>query len=109
MIPLTWQRDYPGGDRQTARLGTIQVGAVIVSSPKQAQWITWLPNHHGSSLSQWKYVRTEEQAKAAVINAVTTWLNEAGILSLAERNRADAAHLPLFSEVPHKDVALTTD
>jgi hypothetical protein len=93
---ITWSQDYPGG-RWIARLGTIMVGAVIVADT-YAQWIEWLPYEHGSHLADWKYVKREDQAKHAVEQHVLQWLTSAGILDLAERDRADAKFLPLFSE-----------
>jgi hypothetical protein len=99
---LTWKRDYEGAARQVAYLGDIAVGAVICNEAdrkaRQAQWMTWLPNTRGSTILDWKWVKTEEQAISAVSAGVTDWLRTAGILSLAERDRADVGSLPLFSE-----------
>lgn len=99
---LTWKRDYEGAARQVAYLGEIAVGAVICNEAdrevRQAQWATWLPGPSGSAFYDWKWTKTEEQAIAAVVASVTDWLNRAGILSLAERDRASAAALPLFAE-----------
>ncbi len=110
---ITWHQDYPGGARQVARLGGIAVGAVICSDSdkkvRQAQWLTWLPGESGGNFSNWTWVKTEDAAKSAVSAEVTGWLKRAGILSLAERDRADAASLPLFSEPAQKDVAVTPE
>jgi hypothetical protein len=107
MIPITWHHDYPGSSRQVAKLGAIAVGAVgaDIDNPKKARWAFWLPNETGSAFSFWTDVRdtktatAEEIAKTALVEKVTSWLASAGILTLAERDRAAAAALPLFANM----------
>lgn len=100
-IPLTWHRSYDADPRQVARLGSIQVGAVMDRGAGAAEFIVWLPNAHGSGFAQWRKVKGgEEPAKVALTAYVLAWLKDAGVIDAAMKTQADAQSLPLFAETP---------
>ena len=97
---VTWHHDYEGSARQVAKLGEIEVGAILTSE-SYVQWISFL-SIRGHTIRDWQYVgkppKGEETAKALVTKTALDWLTRAGVIDLAERDRAHAADLPLFAE-----------
>lgn len=81
---LDWRHDHPGGDRQVAYLGEIQVGAIFPAGERsRARWIFWLG---GPTQSFWHDVKKgggEAEAKAAVLERTTDWLRRAGLTVVA--------------------------
>jgi hypothetical protein len=95
---INWKQDRPGSGRSTAMLGAVTVGAVLTGEDG-ARWMDYLPEGSFGGLKHWQDAKTEESARAALSAHVLSWLRDAGVIDLAERDRADAAALPLFTDL----------